>query len=148
LLHVLLAWTYFSTGITKLLVGGLQWMNGYTLQLAIFKNAISRAALPTLGLWMAHHRTLCIFVSIATILFETFFFLSLVLPRLAPLFFAGGLVFHLMLYLTSGHPFFEHMLLNTTMLVFYDPVWFPKQWRRLTAALGRRVTPVSVEARG
>ena len=145
LLHVLLAWTYFSTGITKLLVGGLQWMNGYTLQYAIFKNAISRAAMPTLGLWMASNRTLCIGVSIGTILFETFFFVSLFLPRLAPLFFAGGLFFHLMLYLTSGHPFFEHMLLNTIMLLFYNQQWFPRLWDRVTAALPVRTadTPLS-----
>jgi hypothetical protein len=41
-------------------------------------------------LWMAHDRTLCIFVSIGAILFDTFFFVSLFLPRLAPLFFAGA----------------------------------------------------------
>jgi vitamin K-dependent gamma-carboxylase-like protein len=147
LLHVLLAWTYFSTGITKLLVGGLQWMNGYTLQMAIFRNAISRAAWPTLGLWMVHNRTLCIVVSIATILFETFFFVSLFLPRLAPLFFAGGLLFHVMLYLTSGHPFFEHMLLNATMLVFYNTTWFPRLWERWTGALeaGLADTPVGAQ---
>jgi hypothetical protein len=147
LLHVLLAWTYFSTGITKLLIGGLQWMNGYTLQFAIFKNAISRAAWAPLGLWMAHNHTLCVVVSVATILFETFFFVSLFLPRLAPLFFAGGVVFHLMLYLTSGHPFFEHMILNTTMLVFYNPVWFPSVWDRVTAALKLRPADTPVGAR-
>jgi hypothetical protein len=43
-----------------------------------------------------------------------------------------------MFYLTSGHPFFEHMLLNPTLLVFYDPVWFRAQWRRLAAALRPR----------
>jgi len=141
-LHVVLAMTYFSTGITKLLAGGLQWMNGYTLQFAIFRNAISRAAYAPLGLWMAHQHTLCILVSIATILFETFFFVSLFLPRLAPLFFAGGILFHLMLYLTSGHPFFEHMLLNATLLVCYDPVRFNTLWGRITSLLPfRTATP-------
>jgi uncharacterized membrane protein YphA (DoxX/SURF4 family) len=137
-LHVLLSLTYFSTGITKLLSGGLQWMNGYTLQYAILKKAVWSAAVPQLGLWVAHQHTLCIALSIATILFETFFFVSLFLPRLARFFFAGGLFFHLMLYVTAGHPFFEHMLLNTTLLLFYDPVWFPSQWRRLTTGLRLR----------
>ena len=143
LAHVLLSWTYFSTGITKLLVGGLEWMNGYTLQFSIFKNAISRAALPSLGMWLAHHHTLCILVSIATILFETFFFVSLFLPRFAPFFFAGGLFFHLMLYLTSGHPFFEHMLLNAILLVFYNTAWFPALWRRLTTRRESGPAPVA-----
>jgi hypothetical protein len=138
LLHVLLAMTYFSTGATKLLSSGLQWMNGYTLQYAIFKNAIRRAAFPALGLWMSQHHTLCILVSIGTILFETFFFLSLFLPRVAPLFFAGAILFHLMLWLTSGHPFFEHMLLNATLLVCYDPVRFDAVWQRITRVLRLR----------
>jgi hypothetical protein len=133
-LHVLLSMTYFSTGITKLLSGGLRWMNGYTLQNDIFSDAINRGI--PLGIWLAHQHTLCILLSIGTILFETFFFVSLFLPRLAPVFFAGGLCFHLGLLVTSGHPFFEHMLLNAIMLVFNDPDWFPTQLRRLTAALG------------
>ncbi len=29
--HALMALTYFSTGLTKLVFGGLRWMNGYTL---------------------------------------------------------------------------------------------------------------------
>lgn len=141
-LHVLLSITYFSTGVTKLLAGGLQWMNGYTLQFAIFKNAIRRAAYPEFGLWMAHQHTLCILVSIGTILFETFFFVSLFLPRVAPLFFAGGILFHLMLWLTSGHPFFEHMLLNATLLICYDPVRFNAIWDRITSLLRlRSATP-------
>jgi uncharacterized membrane protein YphA (DoxX/SURF4 family) len=143
LVHVLLSMTYFSTGISKLLVGGFQWMNGYTLQYAIFKNAIVRQPL---GMWLAHQHTLCIVLSIGTILFETFFFVSLFLPRLAPLFFAGGLLFHIGLYYTSGHPFFEHMLLNATLLIFYDPVWFPTQWNRLTAALGFRPADAPIAA--
>jgi len=134
-LHVILAMTYFSTGITKLLAGGLQWMNGYTLQFAIFRNAISRAAYAPLGLWMAQQHTLCIIVSIATILFETFYFVSIFLPRWAPLFFASGVLFHLMLWLTSGHPFFEHMLLNATLFICYDPVRFDAMWQRLTSLL-------------
>jgi vitamin K-dependent gamma-carboxylase-like protein len=146
-LHVLLAMTYFSTGVTKLLAGGLQWMNGYTLQFAIFRNAIRRAAYPPLGLWMAQQHTLCIFVSIGTILFETFFFVSLFMPRLAPLFFAGGVLFHLMLYLTSGHPFFEHMLLNATLFLCYDPVRFDALWQRIASLLRfRTATPSMPEA--
>lgn len=132
-LHVLLAMTYFSTGITKLLSGGLRWINGYTLQNAVFSDAINRGI--PLGIWLAHQHTLCILLSIGTILFETLFFVSLFLPRLAPFFFLGGLLFHLGLYYTSGHPFYEHMLLNTTLLLFNDPAWFPALWRRLVTRL-------------
>ena len=139
-LHVLLSMTYFSTGITKLLSGGLRWMNGYTLQNDIFSDAINRGI--PLGIWLAHQHTLCIFLGIGTILFETFFFVSLFLPRVAPLFFAGGILFHLMLWLTSGHPFFEHMLLNATLLICYDPVRFNACWDKITGLFRfRTATP-------
>ncbi|MEP6688258.1 MAG: HTTM domain-containing protein [Gemmatimonadales bacterium] len=138
-LHVLLAMTYFSTGITKLLSGGLRWINGYTLQNDIFSDAINRGI--PLGIWLSHQHTLCIFLSIGTILFETLYFVSLFLPRLAPFFFLGGLLFHLGLYYTSGHPFYEHMLLNATLLLFNDPDWFPALWRRLSSRLPALTLP-------
>ena len=131
LLHVLLAMTYFSTGITKLISGGLAWMNGYTLQNYIFNTAINRDI--PLGLWLAHQHTLCILLGIGTILFETFFFVSILVPRAAPLFFVGGILFHVGLYVAAGHPFFEHIVMNALLLLFLDPEWFPAQVNRLTS---------------
>jgi hypothetical protein len=136
LAHVLLALTYFSTGITKLFYGGLRWMNGYTLQTDVFTDAINRG-LP-LGIWLAHQHALCVLLSIGTILFETFFFVSILVPRVAPLFFVGGILFHIGLYVTSGHPFFEHMVMNALLLLFLDPEWFPAQVTKLTS---RRTAP-------
>jgi vitamin K-dependent gamma-carboxylase-like protein len=131
LAHVLLAMTYFSTGISKLLAGGLAWMNGYTLQFYIFRDGINRD-IPA-GIWLAHHHTLCVLLAIGTILFEVFFFVSILVPRAARLFFAGGILFHLGLYVFSGHPFFEHMVLNAILLLFLDPEWFPAQVSKLTS---------------
>jgi uncharacterized membrane protein YphA (DoxX/SURF4 family) len=131
-LHVLMAMTYFSTGITKLLSGGLRWMNGYTLQKYIFITAVNRDI--PIGLWLAHQHTLCILLAIGTVLFELFYFVSLLVPRTAPLIFFGGILFHLGLYVTAGHPFFEHMLLNATLLLFLNRSWLP--------ALVRRAHPV------
>jgi vitamin K-dependent gamma-carboxylase-like protein len=138
-IHVVLAMTYFSTGITKVISGGLRWMNGYTLQKYIFITAINRD-LP-LGLWLSHQHTLCMLLGAATLAFELFYFLSLPFPRLAPMFFVGGIVFHVSLYLTAGHPFFEHILLNAILLLFLDRNWFPAQIRRLRASLTRRDEP-------
>ncbi len=119
LVHVLLALTYFSTGITKLLSGGVAWMNGYTLQNHIFNDAVNRDI--PLGIWLAQQHTLCILLAVGTILFEMLFFVSLFLPRIAPYFFIGGILFHIGLYLTSGHPFFEHIIMNLMLLLFLDP---------------------------
>jgi hypothetical protein len=136
LAHVLLAMTYFSTGITKVLAGGLDWMNGYTVQIYTFGDAIQRN-LP-LGVWVAHHHTLCVLLGAFTILFETFFFVSLFLPRYAPLFFAAGILFHIGLLVTSGHPFYQHILLNAMLMIFLDPNWFPARVHRLAVLLAPR----------
>lgn len=138
LLHVLLAATYFSTGITKLLSGGLQWMNGYTLQNHIFSDAINRDI--ALGIWLAQQHELCILLAIGTILFELFFFVSILLPRTAPLFFVSGILFHVGLLVTSGHPFFEHMLMNVLLLLFLDPERFPWPLRRADGRLAPQPT--------
>jgi len=133
LAHVLLAMTYFSTGVTKLLSGGLDWMNGYTLQSYTFQDAINRG-LP-LGVWLAQHYELSVALSIFTILFETFFFVSLLVPRTAPLFFLTGVFFHLGLFATGGHPFFPHMLLLLMLLFFLDTSWWRVRVARPIQAL-------------
>jgi uncharacterized membrane protein YphA (DoxX/SURF4 family) len=135
LLHVLLALTYFSTGITKLISGGLAWMNGYTLQRYLFSDAIS-GNIP-LGIWMSQQYTLCVILSVLTILFEVFYFVSILVPRVAPLMFVGAIFFHIGLYATSGHPFFPHMVMNAVLLLFLDPAWFPAQLRKLEAGFAR-----------
>jgi uncharacterized membrane protein YphA (DoxX/SURF4 family) len=130
LMHVLLAMTYFSTGITKVLSGGLEWINGYTLQGYLFQDAIPRDM--PLGIWMAQHHDLAIVASVLTILFEVFFFVSLIVPRTAPFFFIGGVFFHLTLFVTGRHPFFPHIVLLLLLLFLLDP-----NWRRTRENLSR-----------
>ena len=131
LAHVILSMTYFSTGITKLLSGGLAWMNGYTLQNYVFTDGINRGI--PVGIWLAHQHTLCVLLAIGTIAFETFYFVSLFVPRAARLFFVGAILFHIGLYVVSGHPFFEHIMMNAILLLFLDPEWFPALVNRLTS---------------
>ncbi len=123
LLHVLMAATYFSTGAAKLISGGLTWMNGYTLQNYVFSDAVSRDI--PLGIWLAQHYWLCVILGIGTILFEVFYFVSLFMPRMAPLFFIGGIFFHIGLWATSGHPFFPHITMNFILLLCLDREWLP-----------------------
>jgi uncharacterized membrane protein YphA (DoxX/SURF4 family) len=143
LTHVLLALTYLSTGATKLIDGGPAWMNGYTLQSYLMRDAIPREF--PLGLWLAQHHTLCIAFSVFTILFETFFFLSLVFPWTAPFFFVGGIFFHLGLYFTAGHDFFPHMVQLALLTVVLAPPWLQELWRtRLGGFGGPRLAPGAV----
>ncbi len=120
--HVLLALTYFSAGMSKMIKSGLTWMNGYTLQRHIFGDALERGF--PLGIWLAQHHNLAIAVSIFTICFEVFFFVSLLVPWTQPLFFLGGLFFQIGLYTFAGHDFFQHMVLLVLLLLFIAPDWW------------------------
>ena len=128
--HVLLAFTYFSAGTSKLIHSGLRWLNGYTLQGHTFGDALERGH--PLGIWLAQQHDLAVALSVFTILLEVFFFVSLFLPRLAPLFFLAALSFQIGLYLTGGYDFFQHMVLLTLLLFFLHPGW----WRN---RLGHRL---------
>jgi hypothetical protein len=123
LAHLLLAMVYFSTGITKLIFGGLQWVNGYTLQSRTLMDALARDI--PLGIWFAQQHTLAILLSIGTVIFELGFCLSLFLPRWKTLFFAAALAFHVGLHLVGGHGFFGHMAVVLILLLCYDPPWLP-----------------------
>jgi len=120
--HVLIAATYFSAGMSKLLHSGTRWLNGYTLQGHTFGDALERGH--PAGIWLAQQHELAVALSFFTILLEVFFFVSLFLPRLAPLFFLGALGFQIGLYVSAGYDFFQHMVLLTLLLFFLYPAWW------------------------
>jgi hypothetical protein len=126
LAHVLLALTYFSTGMSKLILGGPAWLNGYTLQNYTLGDAVSRDI--PLGIWIGQQHRLAIGLSFFTILIETFFFVSLVLPWTAPFIFVGALLFQIGLLVTAGHGFYQHMVLLVLLLFFIRPQWW-QAWR-------------------
>jgi hypothetical protein len=123
LVQVLFALTYFSTGLAKLVYGGLQWMNGYTLQSIVFGDAITWGS--TVGIWLAQQHTLCILLSVGTVVFEVFFFLTLFIPRTIPYFITAGTLFHTFIFITMAAPFFQHIILYSVFLEF-------DKWRFLT----------------
>lgn len=122
LMQVLLACAYFSTGIAKLAYGGFEWMNGYTLQRYMLANAINFER--PIGIWLAQQHTLCYLLSIATILFEVFFFVSLFVRKSVALFLIGGILLHVGIFVTMSAPFFQHIILY---FVFID---FERYWLR------------------
>ncbi len=137
--HVLLAMTYFSTGATKMIDGGLRWMNGYTLQMYTFGDAVARDI--PLGIWIGQHYWVAVFLSIFTIAFELGFFLSLFFPRVAPLFFITGIFFQIGLDLSAGHGFYQHIVLLTLLLLFVDNHWQRTLWQKLVDRRSDRSKP-------
>jgi hypothetical protein len=128
LAHILLALTYLSTGLSKLVLGGPAWLNGYTLQAYTFGDAINREI--PFGIWLGQQHTLAIALSFFTILIETFFFVSLLIPWTAPFIFIGAFFFQIGLYMSAGHNFFQHMVLLLLLLVFISPAWWQTWWTK------------------
>ena len=62
LVHVLLAIAYFSTGFSKIVYGGLQWMNGYTLQSYIFMDATTVEKFHWVSGW--HSSMHCLYIAV------------------------------------------------------------------------------------
>lgn len=126
LTHVLLSLTYFSAGMAKMVYSGPRWMNGYTLQGHTLMDALSRGH--PVGVWLAQQHTLAVALSVFTILFELFFWVSLIVPRRwVPPFLLAALGFQVGLYVTGGYDFFQHMVLLLLLLLFLVPEW----WRQL-----------------
>ena len=153
LAFVLLSWIYLSTGMTKLIYGGLEWFNGYTLQSYILQDAIKRS-LP-LGIWVAQQHTLCIVLSVFTVGFELFFAVSIFVRRTLPYFLIAGILFQLGLYVIAGHAFFQHILLLILLFPFVDferwDSWLNKSGffaSSLSTARGRKLSLHSLSLGG
>ena len=128
LIHVLLGLTYFSAGAAKMLHSGVRWMNGYTLQGHTLADALSRGH--PLGVWLAQQHTLAVLLSVFTIAFELFFWVSLFVPRRwVPVFLLIALGFQVGLYISAGYDFFQTMVLLTLLLVFLYPEWWQRMLR-------------------
>ena len=129
LMLVLLSLTYLSAGMAKMLHSGLRWMNGYTLQGHTLADALSRGY--PIGVWLAQQHTIAVLLSIFTIVFELFFWVSLLVPRRwVPGFLMLALLFQVGLYVTGGYDFFQHMVLLVLLLLFLNPEW----WQRRAVA--------------
>lgn len=116
LTQVLLCFAYLSTGLAKVLFGGLSWMNGYTLQQIIFNSAINRDI--STGVWLAQQHTLLVGLSIGVILLEVFFFVCLIIPETIPYFVLGGVMLHLGIYFAEGSNFFQYIVLYVVFVDF------------------------------
>jgi hypothetical protein len=113
---------YLSAGFHKLASSGLDWMNGWTLRYYMVQDSMrwgsnvagtvpEYSTEPGVGLWIGQYQTLATIASWGSILFETTFWVVLVVPRLALLFLPIGLGFHLAVYLIQRAPFLSFMWL-------------------------------------
>ena len=84
----------------------------------------------SVGYLVGQQHTIAIGLSVFTILIETFFFVSLILPRTAPFIFIAALLFQIGLFVAAGHDFFQHMVLLVLLLLFISPEWWLTLWNK------------------
>lgn len=129
---LLVAWTlslvYLSAAVSKLAAGGLDWMNGHTLQYYLFQDAL-RWGKP-LGLWLAEQHGLVVVISWLTVLFEGTFFLVLLFPALALVYVPVGTAMHAGIELTMRATFLGWIALYAAFV----------PWRRVGVWLRDRLS--------
>ncbi len=126
LIQWVMALVYLSATISKLVNGGLAWLNGHTLQYYMLRDAERWGV--ELGIWLGQHHTVLLLLSWFTILFEGTFFLALFSSRLRRIYIPLGVALHTGIYLTMAAPFFQYFALYT--------VFVP--WARLLQSFQRR----------
>ena len=94
---------YLSAGTSKLLSGGIRWMNGYTLATHIADNALERGS--ALGVWVAQQLPMVQLLSICAFVFELGFVAVMLWPRLTWVFVLGGIALHAGIFLLQRAPF-------------------------------------------
>lgn len=104
----LFALIYLSACLEKLVfIGGLDWVNGYTLQYHMAHNSLWRGSL--VGLWLQQQWWLLQLGQIATVVFQGTFWVSLLLPRLKWFYVPVGFSFHVLILVALNAIFFEWM---------------------------------------
>lgn len=122
LMQWVIAITYLSAAGSKLVYGGPQWFNGYTMMYHYLGRAMPPgrdvalflAALPP---W-TH-----VVPSILTVCFELTFVVAVLVPRTAWVYVLTGIVFHVVVYVTMGIGFFQTILLYSVFVESLRLYW-------------------------
>ncbi len=86
---------YLSAVMSKLLfVGGLDWLNGYTLQYYLIQDSM-RGSGSLMGAWFAQHHILVMLGQYGVILFQSTFVLAVIFPKLRWIYLPVGMGFHI-----------------------------------------------------
>ena len=94
---------YLSAGTSKLLNGGIRWLNGYTLAAFIGDNALERGS--ALGVWIAQQLPLLQLLSVGSLGLELGFIAVMLWPRYTLLFVLGGIALHTGIFVLQRAPF-------------------------------------------
>lgn len=114
LLQWMFAIVYLDSAMSKFSKGGLDWMNGYTLQYYLWQDGLIWDR--DFGVWFAQQHTLAMLAAWVAILFEATFFLVLIFPRLIWLYIPMGISFHTGIYIAQKAPFLKYIALYSVFI--------------------------------
>jgi len=123
---------YFSAFHAKLSIGGLDWMNGYTLQLVLIEDGLRWNS--DLALWLSQFHILILLGQWAVMIFQATFFLEILIPRLRWIYIPAGLFLHASIYILQGAPFFTWIALYSIFIPWRDALLMFKGRRRVAVA--------------
>ena len=127
LIQWLLVLIYLSAVLSKLVFeGGLDWLNGYTLQYYLIQDTLRKGTL--LGGWFSQHHYLVMLSQYVVVTFQVTFALAVIFPRLRWIYVPLGLGFHAGNWILLNAPFPEWMALYA--------VFIP--WQRVFTVVSRR----------
>lgn len=107
LIQWVLVLVYFSAGLSKLINGGPDWLNGHTLAYYFAKKSIDTLGGAGIGLWLAQYPSVLSLLSLGTLVFELTFVLAVLFPRLAWVYVVAGTAMHAGFYIMLGAAFFQ-----------------------------------------
>lgn len=111
---------YLSAGISKLVHGGFDWVNGHTLAYYFVQDGVRWFDGGGPGMWLAQHVSIASVLSVGALAFELTFMLAVLFPRVAWVYVAGGTALHIGIYIVQHAPFFQFIVLY---VVFAEAVY-------------------------
>jgi Vitamin K-dependent gamma-carboxylase len=114
LVQNLIGLVYLDAALRKLYVGGVDWVNGYTLQYYLYSDASRRGS--AFGLWLSRQHTAACVLSWITILWEGTFFLVLIFPRLVWVYLPLGIGLHIGMALAGVASFHQFIALYAAFI--------------------------------
>ena len=117
LVQWLLVLIYLSAGLSKLAIGGLDWLNGYTLAYYLAEDGLRWDL--DLGLKLAAHPKLLVAMSVVAITFELSFALAILFPRLTWAYVLLGTGLHVGIDVLQHARFFQFIALYAA---FVEPL--------------------------
>lgn len=105
---------YFSAFVAKLSIGGINWMNGYTLQFFLIQDGLRHGR--DIAVWAAQFHWLILLGQWAVMAFQATFFLEVIFPKLRWLYIPVGFSLHVTIYVLQGAPFFTWMALYSIFI--------------------------------